>query len=170
MIIECTKKLADTFKIELEDYESRSKNAFYEWHANLFTFDRRRGILLMNNKTRYCIVLYGMKLTHFKRFDEIVINAIREPFLEEGFKEEIVNNYIDNCNTISYTKTHDRSIIGQMNEFYISISWQIEDYIPSESLNLVKLNKWVGSSLMCGSLGYEYPINLLKKEMEKIMD
>lgn len=93
MIIECTKKLADTFKIELEDYESRSKDAFYEWHANLFTFDRRRGILLMNNKTRYCIVLYGVKLAHFKRFDEIVINAIRETFLVSASEYDVYNYF-----------------------------------------------------------------------------
>lgn len=64
-----------------------------------------------------------------------------------------------------YTKTHDRSILSQINDFHISISWQIEDYLPSEELNLVELNKWVGSSLMCGTLGYANPIKLLKQEM-----
>ena len=51
-------------------------------------FERRKGVILMNNKTRYCIMLYG-------------------------------------------------------------------------------LNKWAGD-LMCGTLGYAHPIDLLKKEMSEI--
>ena len=165
MNIECTKKLADAMKIKLNAYEEGNTKAFFEWHANLFMFDRRKGVILMNNKTRYCIVLYGLKAEHFKKFDVIVLSAIRETFIAEGFSLEVVDKYIADCGEVHYTKTHDRSILSQINDFHISISWQIEDYLPSEELNLVELNKWVGSSLMCGTLGYANPIELLKQEM-----
>lgn len=89
MIIECTKKLADTMKIKLNPYDSVNTDSLYEWHANLFMFDSRKGVLLMNNKTRYCIVLYGVKMEHFRKFDKIVLDAIKETFLAEGFGEEL---------------------------------------------------------------------------------
>lgn len=166
MIIECTKKLADAMKIKLKPYDAASSDSFYEWHANLFMFDRRKGVLLMNNKTRCCIVLYGVKMEHFKRFDKVVLDSIRETFLAEGFQENIVDRYITKCGNAEYTKTHDRSILGQMIEFDISISWQIEEHLPSENINLIELNKWVNNTLMCGSLNYAHPIDLLKEELK----
>lgn len=167
MIIECTKKLADVMKIKLNAYEEGKAKSFFEWHANLFMFDRRKGVILMNNKTRYCIILYGLKAEHFKKFDVIVLSAIRETFIAEGFSLEVVDKYIADCGEVNYTKTHDRSVLSQINDFHISISWQIERYLPSEELNLVELNKLVGSSMMCGTLGYVNPIELLKQEMRR---
>ncbi|GAA0761878.1 MULTISPECIES: hypothetical protein [Clostridium] len=168
MIIECTKKLADAMKIKISSYNAANADSFYEWHANLFMFDRRKGILLMNNKTRYCIVLYGVKMEHFKKFDKIVLDAIRETFLADGFPEDTADKYITKCRDVDYTKTHDRSVLGQMKDFDISISWKIEEYLPSENINLIELNKWVNNTLMCGSLNYAHPIDLMREELEGI--
>lgn len=168
MIIECTKKLAEAMKIKVEEYNEVDPSPFYEWHANLFLFDRRKGVIIMNNKTRYCIVLYGLKAEHFKKFDEVVLAAIKETFLSEGFGSTLVDKYISNCGVVSYTKTHDRSILGQLKEFHINLSWIIEDYIPSENINLVELNKWSGDYLMGATLKYAKPKDLLIEEMNKI--
>jgi len=167
MYIECTKKLSDAMKIKPNDIVPMRRVPFYEWHANLFMFERRKGVILMNNKTRYCIILYGLKAEHFKKLDSIALTAIKETFLAEGFLEDKVDTYIANCGEVIYTKTHDRSILSQITDFYCSISWQIEEYIPSDNINLVELNKWAGD-LMCGTLEYAHPIDLLKKEMSEI--
>ncbi|NDI36017.1 DUF6933 domain-containing protein [Chengkuizengella sediminis] len=167
MLIQCTKKLADAMKIKLEDY-THDRESFYDWHANLFMFDRRKGVILMNNKTRYCIVLYGLKLNDFKKFDDIFISAIEETFLAEGLPPLKVKQYLKNCAEVKYTKTHDRSILGQINDFHIHISWEIEHHLPSESINLVELNKWTGKLMTGPAMGYKYPIDLLRKEIENI--
>lgn len=168
MIIECTKKLAEAMKIKINPYNAANAGSFYEWHANLFVFDRRKGVILMNNKTRYCIVLYGVKMEHFKRFDKVVLDAIRETFLAEGFPEDTIDKYITKCGDVNYTKTHDLSVLGQMKDFDISISWKIEEYLPSKNINLIELDKWVNNTLMCGSLNYAYPIDLMREELEGI--
>lgn len=168
MYIECTKKLSDAMKIKTNDIVPMKREPFYEWHANLFMFDRRKGVILMNNQTRYCIILYGLKAEHFKKFESIVLSAIHETFLAEGFSEIQVNAYIANCRDVIYTKTHDRSIISQISDFHYHISSVIEEYVPSDHVNLLELNRWVGHSMMCGTLGYAHPIDLLKKEMSKL--
>lgn len=167
MLLECTKKLADAMKIKLNVITPIRRAPFYEWHANIFLFDRRKGVILMNNQTRYCIVLYGLKAEHFKKLGSIVLAAIEETFIAEGFPDEKVQRYIENCGDVVYTKTHDRSILGQINEFHIAISWEIEYHLPSNSVNLIELNKWA-SRLLCGTLGYVYPIEMLKKAMNEI--
>lgn len=168
MFIECTKKLSEAMKIELLPYNDTEADSFYDWHANLFMLYRRKGVLLMNNKTRYCIVLYGLKMEHFKKFDSIVLDAIRETFLVEGLAEEAVEAYIEDCGQVKYTKTHDRSVLGQMKEFDICISWEIEDHILRNTINLVSLNRWIGRNLMCGTLDYAHPIDLLRTEFEDV--
>lgn len=169
MLIECTKKLADAMKIKLLDITPMKREPFYEWHANLFMFDRRKGAILMNNQTRYCIVLYGLKAEYFRKFDRIVLSSIEETFIAEDFPAEKVKRYLEHCGEVTYAKTHDRSILSQINDFHVHISWEIEHHLPSDNVNLVELNKWVGN-LMCGSLNYANPIDLLKKEMEKILE
>ncbi len=84
MLIECTKKLADAMKIKLCEITPIKREPFYEWHAHLFWFDRRKGVILMNNQTRYCIVLYGVKAAHFKRLGSIMLSAIEETFIAES--------------------------------------------------------------------------------------
>ncbi|MBP2652282.1 MAG: hypothetical protein H6Q74_3107 [Firmicutes bacterium] len=59
MLIECTKKLADVMKIKLPNNITPIRRApFYEWFATLFLFDKRKNVMLINNQTRYTIVLY----------------------------------------------------------------------------------------------------------------
>lgn len=167
MLIECTKKLADAMKIQLEAVDSIAHEPFFEWHANIFMFDRRKAVIIMNNAARYCIVLYGLKAEHFKKLESIALSAIEETFLAEGFSSSKVKRYIEKCGSVKYTKTHDRSIISQMNEFLIHITWEIENHLPSERLNLVELNKWTGEIISL-QLEEVYPIQALKKEMDKI--
>lgn len=165
MLIECTKKLADAMKINVTPYDANHADSFYEWHANVFTFDRRKCVVLMNNKTRYCIVFYGVKMKEFKQFDVIALNAIKDTFLAEGFSEAVVNRYLERCGDVEYSKTHDRSIIGQLNDAIISISWKLEDFLPTEQVHLMDLSIWGGKNLMCGSLGYKSPRDLLEREL-----
>lgn len=167
MLIECTKKLADAMRIQLETVENTEYEPFYDWHANLFTFNRRKAVILMNNATRYCIVLYGLKAEHFMKFESIVLGAIEETFMAEGFTSDKVRRYLENCGNMKYSKTHDRSIISQINEFLIHITWKIENYLPCNNLNLVELNKWAGEIISL-QLKEVYPIEALRKEMAKI--
>jgi hypothetical protein len=168
MLIECTKKLADTMKIKVGAVIPIKREPFYEWHANLFLFDRRKGIILMNNQTRYCIILYGLKAEHFKKLGNIVLSAIEETFMAEGFSAEKVKRYIEKCGDVVYCKTHDRSVLGQINDFHIIMSHKIEEHLLNENVNLVELNQWIGR-LLAGSIGYKHPVELLHKAMEEMV-
>jgi hypothetical protein len=161
MFLECTKKLADTLKIKLPDITFIHRQPLYEWHANLFTFNRRKGVILVNNQTRYCVVLYGMKSEHFRKFDDIVLAAIEQTFLAEGLAVDVVANYISHCGEVVFTKTHDRSVLGQMNDMLFLTSHWIEEYLPANDLCMVNLNKKLGE-VPVRSLKYAYPIDCLR--------
>lgn len=164
MFLACTKKLADVLKIKLPDIKPLGSEPSYEWHANLFVFDRRKGVVMMNNQTRYCVVLYGLKVEHFKTFDQIALSAIEQTFLGEGFSERAVAQYINHCGNVVFTKTYDKSVISQINDMVSLTSSWIDDYLPTSEMCMVNLSKKLGK-VPVGSLKYAYPINRLRDVM-----
>jgi hypothetical protein len=165
MYLECTKKLADALKIKLPNITPLRREPLYEWHANLFMFNRRKGVIMMNNKTRYCVVLYGLKAENFKKIGDIALSAIQQTFLAEGFSEDVVAQYINHCDDVVFTKTHDRSVISQMNDMVYLMSMMIEDYLPANDICMVTLSKELGQVPM-GSIKYAYPIDCLREELK----
>lgn len=161
MIIECTKKLADVLKMKLCDSAYIKKDPLYEWHADIFVYDRRKGVILMNNKTRYSIVIYGLKAEHFKRFTSIVLLAIEKTFLAEGFAKEVVARYLYHCGEANYTKTHDRSILGQINDIKILMPYYIGSYLPNSDIYLIELSRAFGEIAMT-RLDHCFPIKSLR--------
>jgi len=168
LLIQCTKKLATAAKIDLEEYTDCEPSPFYSWHANLYTYHRRKVVMLLNNATRYPIILYGMKAAEFKRFDQIALEAIRETFLLEGFSVEKINTYIKNCGKVTFCKTSSRSLLGQMTDMDGFVDACIDDYVSGDSINLVGLNIRLGKIILGGTANYKHPIDLLKAEMEKL--
>ncbi|MBO1005898.1 plasmid pRiA4b ORF-3 family protein [Pseudogracilibacillus auburnensis] len=113
MLIHCTKKLLDELKIKPEPQEEQDD--FFSWHANLITMNRRKTVLVMNNKNRYVVVLHGLNARDFERLDQLIIQAIRESFLHEGIKEEIIEQYVQSAGELIFTKTKDRTSIARLN-------------------------------------------------------
>ena len=94
MLLECTKKLADLMKVDLVKYEAENSNPLFDWTVTLITKDNRKGMLMMNNKTKYPIILFGLKSSDFNHFDELVLSIIRKSFLDNGFPLYTVNEYL----------------------------------------------------------------------------
>ena len=163
MIIALTKKLAEKAKIQL-DAPPDILNPFYSWHAKSFLYKGRNGMILINDKTYYSITLWGLKSVHFKKLDVVVKEAISETFLYEGFSDETVTGYIEQCGNVAYTKTYSRKIIGILNSFELPITYALYDHMENRNVNIIEINKSMGRFL-CGGPNYVNPIEQLRKEM-----
>ena len=168
MFLECTEKLADALKIRLFNITPLRREPFYEWHANLFVFNRRKGIIMMNNQTKYCVVLYGLKAEHFKNIRHIALSGIEQVFLGEGFSKEAVVHYITQCGDVIFAKTHDRSVLSQMNDMLYMASCWIEDDLPVSGVYMVNLSMKLGG-VPVGSLKHKFPIDHLRDAMKSEM-
>lgn len=150
--------------VRLPDITPLRREPFYEWHANLLAFDRRKGIIMMNNQIRYCVVLYGLKAEHFKKLGHITLSAVVQTFLAEGFSEDAVKRYINHCGEVVFTKTHDRIVIPQMNDMLYLTSHGIASFLPISEIRMLDLNKKLGE-VPVGSLKYAYPIDGLRRAL-----
>ena len=168
MLISCTKKLADALKIKVFEVVPLRRNPLFEWHANLFVFNRRKGVILMNNQTRYSVVLYGLKAEHFKKFNELVLSAIEQAFQAEGFSDEVISNYMRTECAPIYAKSSDRSILGQLVDVQYHLEWRIDERAPIDSIFLVDISKELNRIPLSKQMNYDYAIDLLQAELEKV--
>ena len=114
MLIQCTKKLLDELWVNAAEKEE-DKTPLFSWHANLIKINRKKCVVLMNDKNRYVIVLYGLKAKDFKNMDELITGAVRETFREECIKDEIIEKFIKNAGKITYSKTGGKSTVAKLN-------------------------------------------------------
>ncbi|MEK4525288.1 hypothetical protein NST38_07805 [Paenibacillus sp. FSL H8-0104] len=138
--ISCTKKLFDSSSF-IEEQNNELEDELYKWHANVFRMAKKNNLIIMNNKTRYCFILFGIRKEHYKNFKEIFLNALIENLKAEGISEPLINNYISNANSMKFIKTYDRSVLGSMTDMVKMTEFMIEDYLPIQEMNIIELNK-----------------------------
>lgn len=132
MIVQCTKKLLE--KIEEEAVLTIPKNPLFCWHANIITLFRKKAVILVNDNTRYTILLFGLTKNDFINFKRLVISAIEEMFIYEGITNSIVNKYFSTSPGIYYSKTGGKSPVAIMNSIVNGLYYNENDYDHSSLL------------------------------------
>lgn len=137
MLIQCTKALLDKLGIkgsELappEGYE-QLPNSLMAWHANFVSIDRRKAIILMNNETRYPVVIYRPSMKDFSKIKELIREAIIEALRIEGVRKEVIEAYLAKAGEISFSKTASRSMVAKMNNAVREIEF-MREYLDEET-------------------------------------
>lgn len=168
MLIQCTKKLLDKLNIKLQEYVE--EDLLFSWHANLITVNRRKIVVLVNDKNRYVIVLYGLKAKDFKSLDNVILQAIQNTFREECIREEITEQFITQANEVIYTKTKDRSSISRVNKACELVP-RFEEFIQEESIYQSEISKRLSRFLVSiGAKDYISPNEELYKDLENFAE
>lgn len=164
MLIQCTKKLLEQLKIE--PVTAIDELPLFSWHANLLTVNHRKTIVLVNDSSRYIIVFYGLKAKDFKNLNRIIMNSIRETFLDECIKDEIVEQFLNYSPEIIYAKTKDKSLVAKMNKA-CEIVYLYENILNSDVINQSVVNIRASSYFVGdGNDGYIYPNEVMYKDLE----
>lgn len=155
MLIQCTKSLLDQIGIkesELSSSEGHEQypDSFMAWHANYVTIDRKKAIVLMNNETRYPVVIYRPRKKDFSNIKVLILEAISETLHMEGVNKEIIDRYLAKAGEISFSKTASKSIVGKMNnavreievmQEYLNEETRVQRYISLVAGRLIQLSK-----------------------------
>ncbi|HLR09757.1 MAG TPA: plasmid pRiA4b ORF-3 family protein [Sporosarcina sp.] len=165
MQIQATKKLLDRLPVEV--VEVTEGNPLYDWHANLVTIHRRQVVVLMNDLTRYVIVLYGVKAKDFNRFDEVVKEAIRHVFQKERFSSTVIDNYIDALGTVTFHKTKNRTMTSWLKKAVEHVQI-LEDEITTKTLINDAVSMIASRFLVGGANGSLVPYEALVEALGNI--
>lgn len=157
--ISCTKKLFELSHFIEEPITTTPSDEFYRWHANVFRLARKNNMIFMNNETRFCFILFGVKKIHFQNIDEVFTQALIESLRFEKLEEELINKYVAHIDQITFTKTYNRSVLGSMTDMVLMTKLMIEDHLPLSEMNIFPLNKQLNRT----------PILKLKSYPEQLM-
>ena len=137
MFIQCTKALLDKMEIKKSEFVSPEgydtfPDSVMAWHAHFVTVDRRKAIVLMNNETRYSVVIYRPKKQDFAKIKNLIFEAIAEAFRMEGVRKEVIDVYMAKAGEISFSKTANRSLVAKMNNVVRDIGF-FQEYLDEET-------------------------------------
>jgi hypothetical protein len=161
MQIGCTKILYEQMNMTPEALGNTAP--LYAWHANIFTLHRRKAVLLTHDVTRFPILLYGLKVAHWKQMDRIIEKAIHSALKSEWIRPEVIQAFLQDGGEISFTKTSDRSVLSAMSQMIEAIKCTEEDKLDSENLYQGEISDQMGEWIFKLHGKYRSPREVLRE-------
>lgn len=170
MFIHGTKKVLDQVKVQPETAEKwEGANDLFSWHANVVKLSRRNSVVLMNDKTQYAIVLYGLRAKDFSKLHTVIPQAIRAVWREEGIKESVIDDYLTQAGEVQFAKTKNRSLVARLNQACKEAEI-FEDEIDPEMQVQTALSKRASRMLVGQDEDYIKPNETLYEHLQPFTD
>ena len=134
MILHLTKKLAD--KLKLSPVVEADIDEFFSWRANYVQEDGFRFVVIMNDTSRFTIVINEAKADKLRKLPELFLKTLRETLLAHGVDHEVVARYIEESGEITYSKNSDRKKTAQLNKNINDTWWALRDLSDDVELSL----------------------------------
>lgn len=166
-VIGATKKLQDEIKQPIEkDVETfASVPEIYQWHANIVTVNRRKCLILMNNRTGLNLTLFGLRKQQFEHLDSVIKGSLKQLLVMLEVDTKIINQMLQEAEEIVYTKTKSRQVLGMMNDLKFSIEAYVEG-MSYEDIDAVEINQQ-NNSIPYQALEHYFPKETFIKYFEE---
>jgi len=160
----CTGKARDELGIKISDLaEPKSADTLLgNWYINLFTVDRRKTFIFVNEKTLLSFIMFGVKKSNVKKTPEVFLHGLDQLLTIEGIEIDKINRIFDGYDAYEFTKTNSKSLLGNVNDLVALYKHSILyeggfKYIDIGKL-IMKINRTPQRNL-----GWTYSIDLVKE-------
>lgn len=106
---------------------SNKECSFYSWHANYFVVDRRKILILVNDKSFSPIVLANINAKNKKDLDYMIKVGIEEVFSYSDISPNQIKKYFLKAGRIEISSNYNRSIISINNNMIQLVKCVPED-------------------------------------------
>lgn len=120
-IIKCTLKLAKMIGVSLEAPGADSTD---DWHANVFTIDRRRYVLFCSDETRFCCLAGPVRKRDVQDLGGLLRNSLAATLRFESFGPTSIVYCLERLEDPTLAKSNNRSVLGTINDN----QWHIEEH------------------------------------------
>lgn len=79
--------------------------------------------------------------------------------MQEGFKKQLINQYLLEAGEITISRTNNKSVLGTMNEITLYNSVAQSDFS-----SLLERNKWL-NTIIYKPIDYKKPINVFRESL-----
>src|SRR3989338_8140846 len=125
MHLHCTKKLLEQFDLSMADLDpSRPESRLLSWHAHIVFIARSKTLIVVNDQTFYAVIMPQMRKKRLEQFANEFRSALSLSLKSDGFQDHHLEFLTDE--RILYAKTHDRQVLGIINEAVYHIRYLVE--------------------------------------------
>ncbi len=110
MQIACTAKVAKLIPFEIPKDVAHDASSIFGWHCNLYTFNRKRYLVALNNKTGFPVILHAPKKKDFANLAQVLKEAIVSALRYWGMKEEWIEAYFERAGEVVLNASTNRSV------------------------------------------------------------
>ena len=111
--IKCTKKLAD--RAGFKDLPV-AENSDFDWHANLFTIDRRFYVIFCEDASRLSVLAGPVLKRDLQDLAALLRSNLVRTLESEAFSDISIEYALSRLSYIVIAKTDSRSVIGTIND------------------------------------------------------
>ena len=86
------------------------------WDVNLFTVDRRKTFLFMNERTLLSFVIFGIKKSNVQEMPAVFVRGLVQLLVLEEFKPAEIDRALASYETFDIGRTDSRRLLGNMND------------------------------------------------------
>ena len=113
-VIRCTSKLL----ADIDDPPSVAAvapSAVGDWCGHIFTIDRRKCLLFINEQTLFVCLAIGVVKSDYRRIIPFFLDLLGRTLHQEGFSEDETAWVLGQHRRMTVGRTHDRSVLGSLN-------------------------------------------------------
>lgn len=116
--LRCTKKAQDALGLKSVDLSKPSDEnvTLGNWYVNVFTQNRRKCLLVMEEKTLITFVLVGLRKEHINGICKIFKNGVVKFLQLEGFPAKTISAFESASEQVIFTKTASKTLLSSMND------------------------------------------------------
>ncbi|MDQ6418012.1 hypothetical protein RB620_01050 [Paenibacillus sp. LHD-117] len=157
-VLKFTQDLMKDMKVTPMEMESISD--LYSWHAHIYKLNNRKHIIFINDLSRLCVIIDGVRTAQIKTLKEKFFSTLEEYLISEGVSQNLVNSYLANGSEIIISKTNNRSVLGTMKEITM---YTTDTHL--EFRNHIERMKWL-NKLIYKPIDYNEPQKVFKETIK----
>ncbi len=86
------------------------------WHANLIHIDRRKWVLLVNDKTLFTFIMPDVSRAQIRELDKLFKSYLSCVLVDAGISEAERARILSEYDEVGFTNTNSKSVLGSMND------------------------------------------------------
>ena len=114
--IRCTTKLLAVIDdSSLAESTGSTPSPLGDWYGNIFTIDRRKCIIFINESTLFVCLTIGVTKSDYRHIVPFFVDVLAQTLRNEGFNESDVALILSLHSDLTVGRTQNRSTIGSLN-------------------------------------------------------
>ena len=126
LVLHCTAKLRSA-AYETGSSEVPTHDPLDSWHANFFYLQRRKCVMVVNDRTLLPVLLFGLRKPQLSNLPAAFTERFCSLLEERKVPDYVVDKVRRLYRRAHITKTKDRSVAGSLNEFTKELKWVLAD-------------------------------------------